>query len=168
MLFRAISVLAALTAAVVAGPAASASTTQSCRDATGAPFAFSVGASHYSGSSYRVSASSVSCAFATSWVSKLTHRTPVKGQIVLRALAGPAGWTCKADGGASTLHLALTVSGSCYRGSAARPLKLFEWTADTRGGQTPPVVLDPTVTTGSSVPPSTATKQMAGGVTSSS
>jgi hypothetical protein len=178
---RGILVFAVLAAAVVVGPAASAPAVNAklCRDATGAPFAFSVGDSHYSGSSYRVSAASVPCAFATSWVSKLTHRVPAKGQVVLKTLQGPAGWTCKASGTVSVLRLALTISGTCFTGSAASPLKLFQWSADTRSGQTPPIVLDPTVTTGSgstsanarggsSTPPTTATKQMAGGVTSSS
>jgi hypothetical protein len=180
MPIRSILVFAVLAAAVVAGPAVSAPATSAkpCRDATGAPFAFSVGDSHYSGSTYRVSTTSVSCAFATSWVSKLTHRVPAKGHVVLKSLQGPAGWTCKASGSVSVLHLAFTVSGSCFTGSAASPLKLFQWSADTRTGQTPPLVLDPTVTTGSgsasanaggsSAPPTTATKQMTGGVTSSS
>ena len=140
---RAISVVAALAAAIVLGPPASATAPKRCAGIHG----------------YRVSASSVSCTFATSWVSKLTHRAQV-----------PAGWTCNANGSVSVLHVAFTIGGTCYTGSASSPLKLFRWNVVTSGGQTPPFVGDPTVTTTSGSPaPHPKTVQLySGGASSSS
>ena len=67
MAVRVLLIAAVLAGLVVAGPAASAAR-RSCADAAGGSFAFSVGASHFAGSSYRVSTTAVSCTFATGWV----------------------------------------------------------------------------------------------------
>lgn len=109
-----VAILAVLTVlAVTAGPA-SAGATKYCGEAKGPGYSLP-GASP--GSTYSVSATGVTCAFAKTWMRKLAGR---RIGTVATALKGPAGWRCN---GIPVVKGARTAAeGICRKGTL-----LFTW-----------------------------------------
>jgi hypothetical protein len=119
----------AATAAFAVAPAAPASPASvsahqaACRDFTGP--AWSIPAFSQQGTAWKVTASNVSCSFATRWAKKLLH-TRYKGEAQTK-LKGPSGWHCR-----PRIPLGRGVPGECRSAN-----KLFAWGADVPKPATP-------------------------------
>lgn len=129
---RLIPVVVVGAALLAAAQTSAALTPKICTDAAGAHFNFTNQGHHFSGGHYQVMAAKVSCSFADSWTSKLTHATPGKPQPDggNRLSDGPAGWKCEGKSYTYTQHKPPTISGECYTGSLLNPTKYFHWGID--------------------------------------